>query len=170
MPYYRKLCIISLVQFKCLILKFEILRLYSFNWEMKDIINHNIKKLYLWMFPQAYCVADLFKEERERHCSTEKHRPADYETETGGVAGIQVNNGTANRNCWRNELALRLLTATRPWLSSSCLWEAKKVSGFFSANIRSDRLVWIVHVGVAFSSSGLFFSARRILDFQEHFF
>ncbi|XP_050460274.1 putative phosphatidate phosphatase isoform X1 [Cataglyphis hispanica] len=36
----------------------------------------------------GHCVADLFKEERERHYSTEKHRPADYETETG-VASTQ---------------------------------------------------------------------------------
>lgn len=107
-----------------------------------------------------HCVADLFEEERERHSSTEKHRPTDYETETG-VASTQVNNGTANRNCWPNELALRLLTATRPWLSSSYLWEAK-VSGFlFGEHHTRSRLD--VHVGVAFSSPG-FSLVRRILD------
>ncbi|XP_011865335.1 PREDICTED: putative phosphatidate phosphatase isoform X1 [Vollenhovia emeryi] len=31
----------------------------------------------------THCVADLFKEEREKHSSIEKHRTADYEAETG---------------------------------------------------------------------------------------
>jgi len=52
-------------------------------------------------------VADLFKEEKEKR-SIEKHRTTDYEAETG-FTGTQVNNGTGNRNCWPNELALRLV-------------------------------------------------------------
>lgn len=75
-------------------------------------------------FSQANFVADLFKD--QNHYSVEeKHRTADYET----GAGTQVNNGTTNRNCWPNELALRLLTTTRPWLSYSCLWEASSGLG-----------------------------------------
>lgn len=72
------------------------------------------------VYLQTHCVANLFAKEKSEH-PVEKHQPTDYETEIG----MQVNNGTANHNCWPNELALRLLTATRPWLSSSCLWKAK---------------------------------------------
>lgn len=63
------------------------------------------------IFLQANCVANLFKD-RSRCSMDEKRRAADYET--GG--GTQVNNGSTNRNCWPNELALRLLTTPRPWL------------------------------------------------------
>lgn len=75
-------------------------------------------------FLQVNFIADLFKD--QNHYSVEeKHRTADYET----GAGTQVNNGTSNRNCWPNELALRLLTTTRPWLSYSCLWEVSSGLG-----------------------------------------
>ncbi|XP_018357203.1 PREDICTED: putative phosphatidate phosphatase isoform X1 [Trachymyrmex septentrionalis] len=36
----------------------------------------------------AHCVADIFKEEKEKCCSIEKHRTTDYEAETG-ITGIQ---------------------------------------------------------------------------------
>ncbi|KAG5331330.1 PLPP3 phosphatase, partial [Acromyrmex charruanus] len=36
----------------------------------------------------AHCVAHLFKEEKEKCCSIEKHRTTDYEAETG-ITGIQ---------------------------------------------------------------------------------
>ena len=82
-------------------------------------------------FSQVIFVADLFKD--QNHYSVEeKHRTADYET----GAGTQVNNGTTNRNCWPNELALRLLTTTRPWLSAGrlkwrkiekCVWCSQKL-------------------------------------------
>ncbi|XP_071651042.1 putative phosphatidate phosphatase isoform X1 [Temnothorax longispinosus] len=77
------------LQLLCLLMAWftAMTRISNYKHHWSDVLAGSILGI-ISALVMAHCVADLFKEDREKHCSTEKHRTTDYEAETG-VTGIQ---------------------------------------------------------------------------------